>query len=74
MFLHSKHPYIFFNQDGNSMTFFGIKVNENLEIVDYKTNQKIAGLEISKCVYNILTAQGVDLKKGDSTKYAKLPL
>lgn len=34
VFVHSSHPYIFFNQDGMSLTFVGFKIASNGDLID----------------------------------------
>ena len=36
---NSPHPYIFFNDDGHSLSFFGFKLDTNLNLVNEKTNE-----------------------------------
>ena len=38
-FLIQRHPYLFFNSDGNTFTFFGICVSLNGQLIDPNTNQ-----------------------------------
>jgi hypothetical protein len=35
------HPYIFFNEDGHSMSFFGFKLDRGLNLIDERTNQML---------------------------------
>ena len=36
---NSPHPYIFFNEDGHSMSFFGFRLDAHLNLISEKTNQ-----------------------------------
>ena len=36
---NSPHPYIFFNEDGHSMSFFGFKLDRNLNLINEKTEE-----------------------------------
>ena len=57
------HPYIFFNEDRESMTFFGIHITddrEQLEKTSTKEKQLIGGKGIPKLLYNTLKHNNVE--------------
>ena len=41
----SYHPYLFFNNDGNSITFVGFNANSRGDLIDPVKNARIEGLE-----------------------------
>ena len=42
MFQFSSHPYLFFNQDGYTMTFMGLWVDKAGNLIDFRTKEIIA--------------------------------
>ena len=59
LFFSSFHPYIFFNQDHDSLTFIGFSITENGDLIDpVSWNVLIRGIVSPKLSRN-LRAQGV---------------
>ena len=58
--LCSFHPYIFFNQDHDSVTFLGFKITPDGNLVDPKTNDIIEEQLLTRELRNGLMAQGVN--------------
>ena len=57
-----KNPYIFFNEDMQSMTFFGISIDKNLNQLNvFGSNPQKEKKVISKPLYNVLEKNRVDL-------------
>lgn len=56
----SPHPYLFFNQDHITMTFFGFYINSNGDLVDPGTKRILEKGLMSKPLRNGLQAQLVD--------------
>ena len=57
----SSHPYIFFNQDCQSITFVGFKVTTEGNLVDPAHQMQILEANImTKALYNGIVLQGVD--------------
>lgn len=54
--LFSFHPYLFFNEDNDSMTFMGFFI-KNCNAVDPVTNQVVVPNVISTALFNELTSQ-----------------
>lgn len=57
LYLCSAHPYLFFNKDGNSMTFFGINITPQLHLVNPETKAILMKNIIEKALYEILQTQ-----------------
>uniref|UniRef100_A0A7M5U071 RZ-type domain-containing protein n=1 Tax=Clytia hemisphaerica TaxID=252671 RepID=A0A7M5U071_9CNID len=53
----SAHPYLFFNTDGNSMTFFGINITPNFDLIDPQTQIILKQKIIEQQLYQILDRQ-----------------
>ncbi|XP_066922902.1 E3 ubiquitin-protein ligase rnf213-alpha-like [Clytia hemisphaerica] len=53
----SAHPYLFFNTDGHSMTFFGINITPNRHLIDPETQNIIKQNIMEKQLYEILDRQ-----------------
>ena len=60
---HSSHPYIFFNEDRESITFVGFKVNEDGELIDPRTRMEIEPDILSPTLYCALYANKVNFKE-----------
>ena len=56
-FSSSAHPYLFFNEDGNSMTFFGINITPDLSLIDPERGDIIEENIIEQQLYDVLTQQ-----------------
>ena len=56
----SPHPYLFFNQDHNTLTFLGFYIDSNGDLVDPGTGETLEQGLLSKPLRNGLQAQGVD--------------
>ena len=63
---YSPHPYIFFNQDGISITFVGFTVNKNGDLIDCK-NKIIERAMMTPKLY-----EGLQLNKVNFTDDHKL--
>ena len=60
-FSYSPHPYIFFNQDRNSITFVGFKVTKKGDLIDPAHSGAVLEQGImTQQLYTGLQAQGVD--------------
>ena len=69
-----KNPYIFFNEDMQSMTFFGISIDKNLNQLNvFDSNPQKAKNVISKPLYNVLENNRVDLGE-DCNKWDRLKM
>ena len=55
----SSHPYIFFNRDGNSITFVGVRVTGNRDLIDFKNKAVIEHSVMKKSLYDTLNTNGV---------------
>ena len=71
MLFYSQHPYIFFNQDGTTMTFVGFNVDETGQCSDFKSKKLIEGCQVPVSVCECLATQGVNLQKEDCNKWTK---
>jgi len=72
LFIGSKHPYIFFNQDHTTLTFIGFNVNDKLQCTDPKyPDEIIKGCTIPQSVYECLLTQGLNLKEEDCNSWNK---
>ena len=61
MFLFlSFHPYIFFNQDGHSLSFVGFRVARNGNLIDPRTEDVIEESIMSKELFWQLAGNGVN--------------
>ena len=68
---HSSHPYIFFNQDGMSITFVGFMVTRNGDLIDPVHHQKILERGImTRQLYKGLKANKVNFEE-DYQKWQK---
>ena len=56
---NTPHPYVFFNNDGHTVTFFGFFVDRNLNIRSEKTDEILHQNIISQPLYQALGANGV---------------
>ena len=62
-FSTSSHPYLFFNQDGSSMTFMGLWVDEDGNLIDYKSDQVLERNFINKRLKQDLEQNFVSFKE-----------
>ena len=62
-FTHSYHPYLFFNEDGCSITFVGFNVNENGDLMDPVKNQTIQKAIMTPQLYAGLQGNHVDFSE-----------
>ena len=57
-----KNPYIFFNEDLQTMTFLGISISKNLDLLDsFDSNRLKEKKAVSRQLYNTLKMNQVDL-------------
>ena len=70
LFVSSSHPYIFFNQDGDSVTFVGFMVNNKGDLIHPAHKGVLEGGIMTKQLYRGLKRQGVDFD-GDYHKWEK---
>ena len=68
--LYSSHPYIFFNQDGMSITFVGFMVTRNGDLVDPAHGGVLEGAIMTQQLYTGLIANKVNFEK-DYRKWQK---
>ena len=61
--LHSYHPYLFFNEDGFSITFVGFNVNDKGDIVDPIKNEIITARALKRDLYVGLQSNGVNFSE-----------
>lgn len=61
MFFSSYHPYLFFNEDGNTITFVGFNANRNGDLVDPVKGVIIENRAIDSQLFAGLQRNGVDL-------------
>ena len=61
VFVFSEHPYLFFNQDRQSMSFLGFTVNANGDLIDKKKNRFIQRGIMTPELYQGLKLNGVEL-------------
>ena len=66
--LCSSHPYFFFNRDGETITFVGVRVTKDCDLVDYDTGNVIEHSVMSNQLYTALVHNNVDLGGGKLTK------
>ena len=61
----SYHPYLFFNNDGYSITFVGFNANSRGDLIDPVKNARIEGLEgvLNRWLHAGLKQNGVDLSE-----------
>ena len=61
----SYHPYLFFNNDGYSITFVGFNANSRGDLIDPVKNARIEGLEgvLNRRLHAGLKRNGVDLSE-----------
>ena len=64
----SSHPYLFFNRDEETITFVGVRVTENCDLVDYDTGNVIEHSVMSNQLYTALVHNNVDLGGGKLKK------
>ena len=62
LFFHSSHPYIFFNQDRNTMTFVGFHIDKNGNLIDPDRHVIIQPNLMSKSLRVGLAVQQVDFE------------
>ena len=55
----SPHPYIFFNEDGHAMSFFGFRLDRHLNFIDERSGEKLMGNIMSRALYEGLRGNGV---------------
>ena len=55
------HPYVFFNADGQTISFFGLHIDRNLNLVAEKTNERLEKRVMSPALYQGLVANKVKL-------------
>ncbi|KAJ7339375.1 hypothetical protein OS493_005769 [Desmophyllum pertusum] len=60
---NSPHPYLFFNQDHNTMTFLGFYINSVGDLVNPQNGQIVERGLMSEPLRNGLEVQGVDFKQ-----------
>ena len=63
MLTHSYHPYLFFNEDGCSITFVGFNVNKNGDLMDPVKNQTIQKAIMTPQLYAGLQGNHVDFSE-----------
>ena len=56
---NTPHPYVFFNNDGHTVSFFGFFIDRNLRILSEKTGEILHQNIISQPLYQALGANGV---------------
>jgi len=54
---YSAHPYLFFNEDHTSLTFFGINITPELELINPASGEIIQENIIGRQLYDVLTQQ-----------------
>jgi len=59
LLLSSVHPYIFFNQDHDSLTFIGFSITENGDLIDPVTWNIVISRMVTPLLSRNLRAQGV---------------
>ena len=62
------HPYIFFNEDRQTLSFFGFLVNKNLDVIDDQTGRILIPQVMSSELYKGLRMNGVDFTKSFDQK------
>ena len=64
-FLHcSPHPYLFFNEDGNSFTFMGFIINvQTGDILDPHTGETLTPQALPRQLYEALIRNRVNLRE-----------
>ena len=68
--MYSSHPYIFFNQDGMSITFVGFMVTRNGDLVDPAHGGVLEGAIMTQQLYTGLIANRVNFEE-DYRKWQK---
>ena len=68
--MYSSHPYIFFNQDGMSITFVGFMVTRNGDLVDPAHGGVLEGAIMTQQLYTGLIANQVNFEE-DYRKWHK---
>lgn len=53
LFFHSHHPYLFFNNDGITFTFFGFRI-VNGDLLDQETDELIEKDIMTKDLYEVI--------------------
>ena len=61
-FFNSLHPYIFFNQDGVTMTFVGFHIDQNGNLIDPDSGVVIKPNLMSTHLRTGLSVQNVDME------------
>lgn len=62
IYAYSPHPYIFFNQDGVTITFVGFTVTENGDLINPVDKKQIECSIMTKRLYLGLQSNGVNFK------------
>lgn len=57
---NAPHPYVVFNQDGQTVSFFGFFIDRSLRILDEKTGEILLEKVISRPLYDGLIRNGVE--------------
>ena len=60
-FSFSPHPYLFFNQDGATMTFVGFNIAKNGDLLDPQAQKVLESGIMNRALMQGLERQGVDL-------------
>ena len=64
----SPHPYIFFNHDHHSMTFFGFRLNDQGDLLDIGSERILEERLINPTLKGQLKAQEVDFNIKDKER------
>ena len=67
-FFFSPHPYIFFNHDHHSMTFFGFRLNDHGDLLGIGSERILEERLINATLKEQLKAQGVDFNIKDEKR------
>jgi hypothetical protein len=59
----SPHPYLFFNEDGQTFTFLGFYINYNFDLVDVNTNKVLEKAIMSRELRDAFIANKVPIKE-----------
>ena len=60
---NSSHPYLFFNEDRHSMTFVGVQINREGQLLDPQTGQVLDANMMSRDLSTALYTQGYRLQE-----------
>ncbi len=60
---HSPHPYVFFNEDGHSVSFFGFFLSQNLSLVDERSGKVIHEKIVPRVLYDALVNNRIIFNK-----------